>query len=358
MSRRSHRPDCFSLLLLAVLASGCAAPTLSKPRGAAHLSALAEAESHQHAGRYAEASEAYLHAAESAERRVDRDESLYRQSRVLARAGDLAQAIAILDQLGASQTIARRTLRARLDAARYRLQLEDAAQIERAEHDLRTLVEEHPESGAARGALRVLVQRHVDSVESDEQALAYTHALRAELDRSPLAEVLMSLEAGLLVRLDRKDEARTLLEELVARYPYPQGSHWDEALWQLADLALERGEPQQAIAHLKQMVAANESSFVLGSYTRALFPKAALRIARIYRDELDDAEAAIDAYADVRGEFPRSLVCDDALAEEAELRIARGQRGRGCALLEELVRTHEVGSARRRAETRLASDCR
>ena len=339
----------FSLLL-----AGCYAPTLSKPRGPRHLDALAEAASHQHHGRLRDAADAYRLAAETAERRVDRDEALYRQSRALARLGDHAAAIAICDQLGASATIARRTLRARLDAARYRLRIGEVA---RAEHDLHALIVTEPESAAARGALRMLARTHVDAIADEREALAWVRVLRAEVRQGSLGETLMSLEASLLIALDRKDEARGVLEQQVERYPYPHGSRWDDALWQLADLALERRAPDAAVGYLKRMIAVHERSFILGSYTRPMFSKAALRIARIYRDELRNQEAAIDAYASLRREFPRSLLVDDALAEQAELHLARGEHRRGCSLLQELLEAHEVGSARRRAEARIAAEC-
>lgn len=353
MSRLDLRSASLCLSLLFAL-SGCFAPTLSKPRGKAHLDALAQGEREQHHGLYKQAADSYLRAADAAERRVDRDEALYRQSRVLARAGDLEQAIAICDQIGASEIIARRTLRARLDAARYRLL---TGEEERADRDLRELARAHADSAAARSALRMLLQRHVSDVEDKEQALAWIRDFRAEVGESWLGEVLFSEEAELLASRGQTREAIEVFAQQVKTYPYPNGLRWEEALWRMADLALEQGEPKQAIGYLQTMVAVHEESFIIGSYTRPKFSKAAIRIARIYRDELRDSDAAIAAYAHVRSEFPRSIVIDDALAEEAELRLARGDRRRGCAMLRDLVEQFEVGSARRRAQTRLQSDC-
>jgi tetratricopeptide (TPR) repeat protein len=343
----------FGLLLSLAFVPACA-PTLSKPRGTEHLDALSEARTHQSAGRLQESADAYLQAAETAERKVDKDEALYRQSRVLARLGNLPEAIAICDQLGAEERIARRTLRCRLDAARYRML---AGEEERADADLRKLIVDEPDSAAAQGALRILVARHVDGVEDKEQALAYVQDLRDEIKPSSLGEPMMSAEAELLLQMGRKEEARVMLERQIERYPYPQGKRWDNALWQLADLALENENPKGAIEYLKQMVAVHETSIIVGSYTRPMMSKAALRIARIYRDNLRDNDAAIDAYREVRSEFPRSTLVDDALAEEAELRLALGDRDRGCDLLRELMDAHEVGSARRKAERRMASVC-
>lgn len=340
---------CASFTLLAC------APTISLPRGEEHLDALAEAQAHEHHGRREEAIQAYGRAAASAERRVDREEALYRQSRVYASMGDYENAIAVCDELGRAEPMARRTLRARLDAARYRLEIGEG---ERADAELRALVVDHPESAAAQGALRTLTQLHVKDADSVDNALHWVRQLSAEVDGKKIHESLLSLEADLLIAEDRFAEAKAVLERQVEAFPYPHGSRWDNALWKLADLALKGQDPKGAVQYLERMIGVHEKSFILGSYTRPLFPKAALRIARIYRDELRDEKAALKAYAHVRAEFPKSLVVDDALEEEGMLRIASGDTKKGCALLHELLEKHEVGSARRRAEENVQRLCR
>jgi len=113
--------------------AGACVPTISKTRGESHLNAMAEAEAHQHHGRLAQAAASYATAAETAERRVDRDEARYRESRVYARLGDYEKAKQLCDELAEVDPIARRTLRARLDASRYRLLTGDEDEIKKAE---------------------------------------------------------------------------------------------------------------------------------------------------------------------------------------------------------------------------------
>jgi tetratricopeptide (TPR) repeat protein len=341
------------LTILLALAAACV-PTISQPRGEKHLASLADAEAHQHAGRYEEAVAAYKAAAASAERRVDRDEALYRASRVLARMDRLPDAIAICDELGEADPPARRTLRARLDAARYRL---STGEEQRAEGELLRLVLEHPDSGPGKSALRLLLARHVEAATSHDEALVWLEQLSTQVKDAPSQETLLNVKAEVLLALGRRPEATQVLEQQVERFPYPRGHRWDDALYRLADLALDDGDPKRAIAHLERMIEVHESSLIVGSYTRPLFSKAALRIARIYRDQLHDPEAALKAYARVRSEFPKSLVADDACEEEAELLFAQGKRDGACALLREVVETHEVGAARRRAEERIQKDC-
>ncbi len=343
-------------LLLALCVSAACAPTLSKPRGTKHLSALAEAERHQFHGRLDQAAASYEQAAVSAERRVDRDEALYRASRVRARQGSFEQAIALCDRIAEAKPPSRRTLRATLDAARYRIALGQSYQTERAASDLRTIVVKHPDSGEAKSALRVLLGLRVSSAEP-AQALAFVQTLAHEVKAGFAAESLMYEESALLIALDRKPEARTLLEAQVKRFPYPQGGLWDDGLWRLADLAEQAGDPRAAVAYLEQMIAVHETAHLIGTYTRPRFSQAALRIARIYRDDIADLDAAVRAFRHTRNEFPTSLVVDDALEEEAEIWLSRGNKSQGCALLKQLLAQHEVGAARRKASARLAADC-
>jgi tetratricopeptide (TPR) repeat protein len=331
--------------------SGCV-PTISEQRGASHMAALDEAESHQHHGRYEEAAAAYERAAETAERRVDRDEARYRESRVYARMGNYQKAIEICDDLGAAQPIARRTLRARLDAAHYRIESGDR---DAGEGALRTLMVEESESAAARSALRKLSEVYVDGAASEDDAIQWLDALLDDVRDSSLAEPVMGMKAEMLIRKGDPDEAVRVLEEQIQKFPYPQGRRWDDALYRLADLALERENAKAAVEYLERMISVHEGSFILGSYTRPLFSKAALRIARIYRDQLHDNSAALKAYQHMRSEFPHSTVRDESLLEEATLRLDMGDQSDACDLLHELLENFDSGSARRRGE-KLASE--
>ena len=168
-----------------------------------------------------------------------------------------------------------------------------------------------------------------------------------------IGEPLMNIQGELLLTLGRRDEAIGIFESQVEKYPYPQGRRWDDALYRLAELALEDKNPKKAIGFLEEMISVHESSYIIGSYTRPMFSKAALKIARIYRDELNDPKSAIKAYAHVRSEFPRSLSVDDALAEEAELRLSQGDRGAGPARLRGVAKHDTAPAQAREARSRV-----
>src|SRR6185312_5203597 len=113
---------------------------------------------------------------------------------------------------------------------------------------LRAIVVEFPDDAAAKGALRTLVQIHVKDVDKIEDALFWLNTLESEIEEGNTThEAILSLKADLLIAKGKKAEAIEVLEQQIEQYPYPQGRRWDDALWQLADLALEDNDPQTAI---------------------------------------------------------------------------------------------------------------
>ena len=332
---------------------GCT-PTLSQPRGDAHLAALAHADRAYRAGRMEEAARAYGEAARHAERRVDRDESRYRRAVALERAGHVVEAITTLDAVAAALPKSRRTARALYDASRLRLERgERAAGL----GGMRRVVREHPSTGLAAPALRVvladLASRHERAA-----ALAYVRATHAAVGETELGDDLRVAEANLLLEAGDRAGARAALERALDEQPYPHMQRWDDILWQLADLDEEDHDPRAAIAHLERMLSVHEHTAPPGTYTLPRMPDAALRIARLTRDALHDVAAAERAYTRVIDEFETSRVRDDAMLELAQLYFARSANDDGCAQLTTLLAEYEVGRARREAVTLRAAHCR
>jgi TolA-binding protein len=161
----------------------------------------------------------------------------------------------------------------------------------------------------------------------------------------------------LLVRGDRAG-AREALVRIVEEHPYPHGQRWDDALVSLADLAQEEGDHRAAIGWLERIVAVHEDTDRPGSYTLPSMPEAQIRIARIYRDDVGDLDAAAREFQLTYDEYPTSTVRDDALVELAEMLLEAGDRDRACELFADAVAEFEVGRARRRAAEALATRCR
>jgi TolA-binding protein len=342
------------VLFALVLAAGCARMvTLSEPGSAAHLDAMAEGTRHAHHGRLEEAAEAYGRAAAEADRRVDRDEAQYRQAKTLVRLERVDEALALLDGIAAREPPSRRTARATYDAALLR---EKGGDREAALRGFRVVVLEHSRSGQAARALWFLVKDRRDAGD-DDGALELVRGLYPRLEDTPLGDDLLDYEAR--IHLDRgdRDRARATWERLVEAHPYPQGHRWDDTLHRLADMAEEDAEPRRAIAHLEALVQRHDTTVMVGSYTLPSMPRAQLRIARIYRDALEDVDAAAAAYRRLVKRFPRSTLRDDALVEMAEMWLEAGRRDDACKVFHRVVEEFEVGRARRRAVRHLETEC-
>ena len=122
------------------------------------------------------------------------------------------------------------------------------------------------------------------------------------------------------------------------RHPYPKGALFDDALWHASRLDEALGRPDQAIAHLRAMLAVRETSTTVGSYERPRFSPAQFRIAVLYRDALHDHVTARREFHRLYAEHPTSILRDDALWEEAKLARDDGSGGEACALAAALTR--------------------
>ena len=343
----------FALAVLMALALVGCPPTLSKPESAAHRDALAAGDRHMAHGRDGEAAEAYGRAAVEADRRVDRDEALYRQSRAEADAGHPERALQQLMVIADTRPPSRRTPRALLDAGRIHYEME---QTEQAIALFRRLVLEFPDSGPANRAL-VWWVRHLEESEQIDRALAVLDWLLPEVRRSKLGDDILDTEARLRFALGDREGGRAALERMVRDYPYPYGHRWDDGILRLAEMDVEDGEYQRAIARIHAMLERSEGTAMVGSYTLPSFAEGLMRIAQIYRVHLRDREAADAAYEAVYDDYETSLLRDDALLERGEMWLDAGRLDRGCEMLRDVVDEFEVGRARRRAAERLAADC-
>ncbi len=143
----------------------------------------------------------------------------------------------------------------------------------------------------------------------------------------------------------------------MAEHPYPRGQRWDDTFTRLADMAEEDQDHEAAVAYLERMIDPHALGLAPGSYTLPHMPDAALRIAHILRDEIQDVDRAAVAFQRMYEGFPTSLLRDDALVELGEMQLDAGRRDAGCETLARAIREFEVGSAARRARARHAAAC-
>ena len=313
------------------------------------MAAMADATRHYHHGRFEEAMGSWEEASRTADRRVDSDEADYRRAQTLRRTGRVDEALALFDAIAARRPVARRTVRAGFAAALIRLERGEDAEARAA---LEHIVREHPEDGPASRSLRLLLEPMEPAAQ-----LALVRELLPLVGDTDLGDDLLTVEAQLLRDAGDVDGAVAALERLVEEHPYPHGQRWDDALWRLADLAMERDDPEAAIAYLRQMIEPHTQTVSPGSQTLPRMPDAGLRIARIYRDALDDPDRAQAAFEAMVEEFPTSRLRDDALYELGAMWLDRDHPDRGCPVLRRVVEEFDVGHARREAARRLEADC-
>lgn len=297
--------------LLAVWFLACAP---SRPAGYVH--ARDAAESSYATGHFADAGRHWLDAATSANTARDRSEARYRAATSYQRAGQIEQARALYQQIAAGKSD--RAARATFALADLRLLADDQAG---ANVELEAAIVKFPSSGVANLALRRYFAALAEHG-GDQAVLEYLTRVEPKLDRTDLAEQLLYERARRLDAQGKTAQARDAYVVVADRFAYPYGAYWDDALFRGAECEVRLAEPARAIALLKRMLAARETSYLSGSYERPRFADAAYRVAELYRDQEHDLEAARRAFRDVFVNYPNSTLRDDALWQEALLRRA------------------------------------
>jgi hypothetical protein len=284
-------------------------------------------------GRYLDAAQAWVQAAQVAERRHDRLEADERAAASFARAGDS-------DNARARLLAVMRDTSSRDQAARVTFQLAELERVSNpaeAEKRYTHLLETYPEAPAAPQALR-RVLRGLEAARGTEAALDRALELERRLGQSALGEPIGYYIATKLDELDRSALALPRFLALADKYPYPTGVYWDDALWHAAEIRRRSGDPNGAIALLERMLRERESADVNGSYERPRYEHAAFAIAEIARDDLHDIPRARAAFRRLTDEFPESRLRDDAIWNEALLLSESTETAGVCSLMAELAR--------------------
>jgi TolA-binding protein len=311
--------------LVAIALAACA-PNLPP----AYVHARDTAEIDYASGRFTDAGQAWLDAAQSASTARDRSDARYRAATSYQRAGQLDKARALYTLLAAGKSD--RAARSAFTLADLRVQGGDEAG---GYAELEAAIRKYPSSGVANLALTRYFA-FLASKGGDQAVLEYVTRPPAELAASELTEQVLYERARRLDALGAIREARDAYVELADRYPYPHGAYWDDALFRGADCEQRLHQSQGAIDLLERMLRAREASHMSGSYERPRFADAAFRVAELYRDEIKDPEAARRAFHSVFVNYPTSTLRDDALWQEALL--ARGSSDTAaCAPLSLLV---------------------
>ena len=296
--------------------------------------AFHEAERAETAGRYAEAAARFDEAAAKAPDPREKGHATYLAAKMLQRAGDNAGASARLESIAQQTPATEHTARALYDLADLRIAHGDP---DKGYADLTTLVEKYPSSGLAPHAL-IRLATHRDETSGKKDTVAWLDGLGERLGKSELGETL-AYQAALRAQ-DTGDVAgaHTRFLAIVDRWPYPYGNTFDDSLYRASEIDETFGRNEEAVAHLNRMLAERETAHLLGTYQRPRYTQAALRIATLYRDRLNDRAKAREAFHRVYADFTTSVYRDDALWQEAELYRLDGDTNTACSRASTLVR--------------------
>jgi TolA-binding protein len=316
--------------LLLLFALGC-----SSSHAVAFTRAMSQADLAAEKGDLSLAAQRFELAAQSASSPRDRDEARHAAARMRARAGDIDGAIRALDVLARAAPPGPEAASALYDLALLRLDHGDEATGWR---DVEAVILRFPDDGAARPALHRWLQ-HQDDELGAAASLAWLRRVRAQLDRTDRAEEIAYETALRLERTGDAGGARAAFLATAARWPYPGGALWDDALFHASALAERAGQPAEAIHDLKRMLSQREKATLVGSAERARYAEAELHLGELYRDKLLDRKSAREAFHSLYADFDESPLRARGLFEEAEILRADGDGATACDRYETLVRS-------------------
>ena len=316
----------------AIAAIGITATACSAGPSAAYRVAKGAGDRAYSSGRYGEAASAYESAERAADRPRDAAEALYLEASSYQRSQAWDRARAAYERLIAEQPASHFAQRAQFDLADLEI---DSGNPEKGYERYRVLTTKLANHGLARRAMERYLQ-HLESTGGDP--LSWLKSILPEIAPTELDETARYALAGYLEAASDWQGARDAYVTCAERHPYPKGALFDDALWHASELDEKLKRPDQAIQHLRSMLAVREASTTVGSYERPRFSPAQFRIAVLYRDALGDRAAARREFHRLYAEHPTSILRDDALWEEAKLARDAGNSGDACALTATLTR--------------------
>ena len=317
-----------SLVVVLAFALAACAPN----RGDEFQRSLAEARRAHSAGRFAEAADKFEQAGKQA--KVTRDAVYMRYEAALARAraGDVARAARELRALATEKPPNAYSAQAAFKAADLAIDADAAA----GHAELAAVAIDFPDSGVAQVAV-TRVARWDDAHGGPARAIERLEAMAPRVKGRNVEPTVLYERAKRLAVLGRTQEARDAYLAIAARWPYPFGAYFDDALYRASEMEEQLGHVPEAIADLERLLSHREVSSFMGSYERPRYIPAILRIAKLYEEKLGDRAKAREALHRLYSEFKTSTLRDDALWREAELWRKDGDQATMCDRLATLA---------------------
>ena len=326
------------LLGCVLVATACAHPCQCHSIQEA-ASAMAEA------GRTVEAAQLLDEGAKLATKQDHHDHLLFQQGLILARAGLEAEALAVWDPLYESTTS--ETLPGRIVFEKGMLARELGKHAE-AEEQFLLLVTKHPEHGLALTGLFRL-EKLVRERAGDQAVLDLLESLLEDALKTSFGDdILWELYAWHYAH-GELDEAEAYLLAIRSSYPFPTGERSGDALLALASLAEERGDWDEAIDYLKEVIGPIGKAPVIGASGSTGKAKALIRLGRIYEEHIGDYGTALELYMEVVRMPELETMNDDGLLEAARVLVVMSKPEKACKHLETLLEDFPYSNKRKKA---------
>lgn len=312
-------------MLIALVMLGC-----GPAQGDAYLMPFRKAQRAYHAGRYEEAIALFEEASTQAARIKDRDEAMFMQARMYRKLERWDDARGVYRKLIETSPDGPRSARAVYEYAGLEIEHGEAQEGWRLLHDA---LDRYPNHGSARRTLPEYVKHVQELVSAGESAPGSVEELLRGWMRkhagTDIEQQLKYLYAEVLEQAGNLEEARDQYLATGREHPYPKGSLTDDALLRASRVAERLGRFQQAVDHLRELLATREDA-TGGSYERPRFPEAQMRIAQLYRDKLDDLASARREFRKVYEHHTTSVLADDAMWQESLLAVKQGDAAGAC----------------------------
>jgi tetratricopeptide (TPR) repeat protein len=296
-------------------------------------------------GRPREAAALLGEAAQLATKEDHRDHLLFQQGLVLARAGLAAEALAVWDPLSASTSS--QTLPGRIAYEKGML-ARSLGDLAGAEAQFMILIKEHPEHGLALTGLYRLEKLVRDRAGDKAVRELLESLLEDALETSFGDDVLWELYAWHYDH-GQLDEAESYLLAIRSSYPFPTGERSGDALLALAALEEERGDWDEAIDYLEEVIGPIGKAPVIGASGSTGKAKALIRLGHIYEEHVGDYSKALTLYMEVVRMPELETMNDDGLLEAARVLVLMDRPEKACKHLQTLLEDFPYSNKRKKA---------
>jgi TolA-binding protein len=297
-------------------------------------------------GRPGEAAALLAEGATLATKEDHRDHLLFQQGLVLARAGLAAEALAVWDPLYASTSS--ETLPGRIAYERGML-ARAQGDLDEAQAQFLLLVKDHPEHGLALTGLYRLEKLVRDRAGDGAVRELLESLLEDALKTSFGDDVLWELYSW-HYKHGELDEAEAYLLAIRSSYPFPTGERSGDALLALAALAEERGDWDEAIHYLEEVIGPIGKAPVIGASGGTGKAKALIRLGRIYEEHIGNFGKALELYMEVVRMPELETMNDDGLLEAARVLVIMDKPEKACKHLRTLLEDFPYSNKRKKAQ--------